>query len=475
MGQPKKPKKRNRPKIELTPQKGPQTQFLASTADITIFGGSAGGGKTHGLLLDVARHHENGDFRGVIFRRDTTQIRNPGGLWDESNKLYRLMNGVGVETKLNWKFPSGAQIKFAHMEYEKDRFDWDGSQLAYIGFDQLEHFTSIQFWYMLSRLRNTAGVRGVIRETVNPDPDSFLRELLDWWIGKDGYAIPRRSGVIRWFHRENDELYWADTRAKLVRRFGKDCDPKSITYITSSIYDNKILLDLDPGYLSNLKALPMVERERLLQGNWNIRPAAGNFFKREWFDAIKAMPPIMSTVRFWDRAATVPTEKNKDPDWTVGLKLSMTYDETYIIENVVRFRHSPGKRDKLIKNTAKADGADVLIGLEQEPGASGKAEVHYLVTKLAGYSVQWVPPKGNKPTRAGPVSAQSEIGNISYRTATWNEAFFNVLEGFPDGRHDDDVDALSGAFNLMVDASAGGVTDSEYDAETDGGMRDEEF
>ena len=145
--------------LDLRPQKGPQEDFLASTADIAIFGGGAGGGKTYGLLLEPLRHIHNSAFGSVVFRRNTTQIRNEGGLWDESQEIYPYVGAVGAESRLDWKFPSGAKLKFAHLEYEKTVFNYQGSQIPLIIFDELTHFTKKQFWYMFSRNRSTCGVR----------------------------------------------------------------------------------------------------------------------------------------------------------------------------------------------------------------------------------------------------------------------------------------------------------------------------
>ncbi len=459
--------------LEIGPQPGPQHEVLASPADIVISGGAAGGGKTWGLLLDPIRNYHNKAFRGVIFRRQSTQIRNPGGLWDESLDLYGSIGGVPKDGPLEWQFPSGMAMKFAHMEYEKDRLSWDGAQLPWIGFDQLESFTEKQFWYMFSRLRSKSGVRGVIRATMNPNPDSFVRKLIDWWIGKDGFAIPERSGVIRFFHKDGDVMCWGDSREELVKKFGKECDPKSFTFIPSTVYDNKILLDKDPGYLSNLKAMQRVERERLLKGNHNIRPAAGNYFKREWFKIIDTMPKVRSTVRFWDRAATEKVPTN-EPDWTAGVKVSVSDKGDYIVSDVVKFRHSPGRRDDLIKRTGSHDRIETTIGLEQEPGASGKAEIEYMIKQLSGYIVKAYPATRDKVTRSGPVSSQVEAGNVYLLRGSWNDDFMDELENFPDGRHDDQVDGFSGAFNMVANNPMTQVM-MVKGKQLSAGMRDREF
>ena len=137
-------------------------------------------------------------------------MRNPGGLWDASSKLYPFFNSKSCGTNLEWKFPSGAKIKFAHMEHEKNRFSWQGSEICLIGFDELTHFTWNQFIYMLSRNRSTTMIKPRIKATTNPDPDSWVRKFIDWWIDSEtGYAIPERSGEIRWFVVNNNETYWS--------------------------------------------------------------------------------------------------------------------------------------------------------------------------------------------------------------------------------------------------------------------------
>ena len=93
-------------------------------------------------MLEALRHIGVEGFGSVIFRRTSTQIRQEGGLWDESRGLYRLLGGKAREQRLDWRFPSGTRIAFSHMEYERDRYNWDGAQITLIGFDQLEHFTS---------------------------------------------------------------------------------------------------------------------------------------------------------------------------------------------------------------------------------------------------------------------------------------------------------------------------------------------
>jgi Terminase large subunit, T4likevirus-type, N-terminal len=89
--------------------------------------------------------------------------------------------------------------------------------------------------------------------------------------------------------------------------------PISVTFIPAKVFDNPALLQVNPEYLAWLLSLPLLERERLLGGNWKIRPAAGLYFKREWCAVSDAAPADLDIVRYWDLAATEKTEHN-DPD-----------------------------------------------------------------------------------------------------------------------------------------------------------------
>lgn len=404
-----------------------------------------------GLLLEAIRNYHRPGFYGVIFRRESTQIRNAGGLWDQSEQVFPYLSATGSRAMLSWTFPSRARIQFSHLEYEKDKLGWMGTEIAFLGFDELCHFTEGQFWYLLSRNRSTCGVRPYVRATCNPDPDSFVARLIAWWIDPEtGLPIPSRAGVVRWFIRVHDEIVWGDS-VKDLQAIHPKALPKSLTFIPSSIHDNPILLEKDPGYLANLHALPLVERERLLGGNWKVRATAGTVFRREWFQVVDAAPAEAKRIRYWDRAGSEVSAANHDPDWTAGVRLARASNGLYYVEDVCRFRGNPTTVEQRIKAVASQDGGHVRIGIEQDPGQAGKAEAGYHVRALAGYNVQTYTATKDKVTRAGPASAQAGAGNIKLVRGPWNEAFLTELENFPDGNHDDQADGFSGACNALTD------------------------
>jgi predicted phage terminase large subunit-like protein len=441
--------------IDIRPHAGPQEAFLSSAADIVIFGGAAGGGKTWGLLLEPLRHvAENPEFDAVIFRRNTTQIKNPGGLYDQAIRLYPALGGYPVSKPLGFRWRSGGgRVTLAHIEHENSKLDWHGAQIPLIMFDELTTFTESQFWYLFSRNRSMSRVSGYIRASCNADADSWVAGLIAWWIDqRTGFPIEARSGVIRWFIRLDVELIWASSRAELIEKY-PGSEPKSLTFIGAKLDDNPTLVASDPSYRASLMAMNRVERARLLDGNWLIRPSAGLYFQRGWCEFIDTPPAQMRICRGWDMAATPYTGTN-DPDWTSGTKIGRTPDGRYVILDNVHLRAGPRDVARLIRNTASADGKSVRIDIPQEPAAAGKMLVASLSRLLDGYPVTFSPETGDKLTRFSPFSAQAEAGNVLILRGAWNEPFLTNLEGFPPPTtgtgHDDDADSTSRAYNNLM-------------------------
>lgn len=247
----------------LEPQPGPQTDFFECEADIAIYGGAAGGGKTWALLVEPLQYLlEEPGFGGVVFRRTFPQIMAEGGLWDEACSIYPDFDGRPRTGACDFVFePHGNTLSFSHLQHEQGKLDWQGSQICYLAFDELTHFTESQFWYLLSRNRSTCGVRPYVRATCNPDP-GWVKDLLGPWVDDGFDGEHAQSGELRWFIRADGKIRWVDRDTP---------DAKSLTFIRASIYDNPILLEKNPEYVATLMALPSVERARLLDGDWSVR------------------------------------------------------------------------------------------------------------------------------------------------------------------------------------------------------------
>lgn len=286
----------------LIPQPGFQYKYLTSQADIAFGGGGAGGGKTYALLMEAARHRWHPRHASMVFRRQYTEIKNPGGLWDEANNIYGTSIG-GRPVDSTWHFPkpepgarTNARVVFSHLQHAKDVMQHHGGQYPLICFDEIQTFLESQFWYLLSRNRTTIGVKPYVRATCNPVTSGFVKDLVQWWLYPDdhpdpalaGYPIPERDGVLRYFARDKGVVFWGDTPREVVHQvphlFAVDdgiplrAKIKSFTFIQGNVYDNKELIKKDPGYVGNLLAQGEDERNRLLHGCWKYRPGGEELF-----------------------------------------------------------------------------------------------------------------------------------------------------------------------------------------------------
>ncbi|WP_303690903.1 phage terminase large subunit [Megamonas hypermegale] len=439
----------------IRPQPGKQEQFLSSNADIVFYGGAAGGGKTYAALIEPLRHINNKNFSCIIFRRTSPQITTPGGLWDTALEMYTALGAKDIRSPNRYfRFPSGAKIVMNHLQYDKTVYDYQGAQIPLIEFEELTHFSWKQFTYMLTRNRSaTAGIKPYIRATCNPDPDSWVADFIKWYIDQDtGYAIQERGGIIRWFIIMNDEPIWADNPDELFDKYG--IEPKSFTFIPSSVYDNKILLENNCEYLANLKAQDEVTKEQLLNGNWKIRPAGGLYFKANQAPIVNVVPDkIIGICRAWDLAATEATPQNKSPDKTAGVLMARLRNGQFIVLDVFTGCLNAAGVRQAVRSIAIQDRINYRcnsIHIPQDPGQAGKEQAQSYVGFLAGFNVQTERVNGSKINRAEPFASQWQQGNVLLLRGDWNRIYTNELSSFPDGLHDDLVDASSDAFNALT-------------------------
>lgn len=182
-------------------------------------------------------------------------------------------------------------------------------------------------------------------------------------------------------------------------------------------------------------------------------PRGGGMFKRHWFEVLDIVPKSYNKIRYWDLAGTGAVQGKNDPDWTVGTLLGRYFDSDgaawYVVEDVIRFRKSPGETKRLIKETAEHDGKNVVIGLPQDPGQAGKAQAEDYVIMLDDYNVKTIIESGDKVVRADPVASKAEWGRVKLKRAHWNASWLDEFTLFPKSRYKDQVDSCSGGFALI--------------------------
>ena len=438
-----------------TPQSGQQKLFYESEADIVIYGGAAGSGKSFACLIDAAKYvGKIKGYNALILRRTYPELSDVGAMIDTSKELYSLLGGEFLESKLKWKF-NDSEIRFGHLQYDKDLHRRQGSQIPRLYFDELTTFTERQFWYLLSRCRTGLPITPKVRATCNPDSTSWVRTLLDsgGYINDEGFPI--NGGTVRWFVRINSELIWGDSLDEINKKY-PDVPPKSFTFIPAKIHDNPILLKNDPSYLANLHAQHPVDRARLLDGNWNANYEQGKVFNPIWFkilsfNDIKKYPGI--TIRFWDLAAST----NSKSYYTAGVKIrKVTNQNLYIVLDIKYHKFEPVNVPKFLAATAKEDGENVHVFWEQEPGSSGKLANSIISQNLAATGLKLrggaIPPISDKLTRAIPFAVSAEQGQVYLLQSDWNNIYINNLQKFDGSAKplvNDLTDASTGAFNLL--------------------------
>lgn len=198
----------------------------------------------------------------------------------------------------------------------------------------------------------------------------------------------------------------------------------------------------------------VVDRDKEIMGEYAVasqfqqRPAprGGGMFKRNWFEVVDTTPETGQVVRAWDLAAS----ETKRAAYTAGVKMRRAGDGHIYIEDVLRFRGTPGKVEKMLLTIAGIDGLGVKISLPQDPGQAGKAQKRYLSQLLMGYKLHFSPETGDKASRAEPFSAQAEAGNVKMVRGLWNEVYLGELTTFPFSAFKDQADASSRAFTELV-------------------------
>jgi len=404
-----------------------QTAFLVLPQKEAFYGGAAGGGKSDALLMGALQYVDQPGYAAIIFRKTYSDLALPGALLERSQQWLANTDASWNGQEKVWTFPTGATLSFGYLDHEDQKLRYQSAQFNYIAFDELTQFTETQYRYLFSRLRRqmSSNIPSRMRSAANP--------------GGPGHEWVRQ-------------------------RFIEEGRPMGRVFIPAGLADNPFLDQVD--YKDSLAELDPVTRAQLLDGDWGARQQGG-MFRREWFEIVDEVPSytqsfadrrkdgvqVVASVRYWDLAAT-EVDKTKTtfvPDWTVGLKLTLTTEGLFYIEDVIRTQMSPRNVERLIGNTAQRDGKyRTTIIMEQEPGSAGLHTIdHYRRHVLLGYVFRGDKPTGKKEIRARPASAAAEGRLFRLCRGPWINAFLDEIEAFPMSQFKDQTDALSGAFAFV--------------------------
>ena len=228
-----------------------QAAFMARSEDEVLYGGAAGGGKSDALVIEALRQVGVPHYRALILRKTYPQLSE---LIDKTMRYYRP---VFPRAKYNssshtWTFPSGAKITFGSMFRAQDKYNYQGRAFDFIGVDELTHFTWEEYSYVMSRNRPTGpGTRVYMCATANPGGVGH------GWV-KARFITPAPPGTRM---VQLVDVKTPDGTVVKMRR--------TRIFIPSTVFDNKKLLENDPGYLGNLASLPEAEKQALLYGDWD--------------------------------------------------------------------------------------------------------------------------------------------------------------------------------------------------------------
>jgi predicted phage terminase large subunit-like protein len=398
----------------------PQTAFLLLDDREAFYGGAAGGGKSEALLKAAVQYVDLSHYRALVLRRTYPELAMPGAIMERAKAWFAGRAARWIADEHQLVFPSGASVTFAHAQHDDDVYRFGGTEFHFIAFDELTRFTEFAYRFLFSRLRKTVDDPIPLRMRSASNP------------GDIGHA-------------------W------VFQRFVDPEGQRAGPFIPAKVQDNPSLNIKE--YLESLANLDPVTRKRLLDGDWRVL-GSGGFFKRVWFHVVPAVAAgLRRVVRYWDLAASVPTAQYPDPDWTRGAKVGLDYDGKTWGLNMQSIRAEAGTRDALIKQTALLDGRKVPIVFEQEPGSAGKSQIRYFQNMLPGWRVIGLTSTGSKEVRAGPLASQAEAGNVYLVNGPWVDDFLSEADVFPTkGVHDDTIDAMSGGYEYLTQASSKLVT-----------------
>ena len=265
------------------PQPGPQSAAYYSEADIVFYGGAAGGGKTE-LLLGVATTAQE---HSIIFRREAVQLI---GIEERMTQILGTRTGYNSQTGV-WRLPDNRVLELGSVKEPGDWVKYQGRPHDAKLFDEITHFTEMQFRTLIGWLRtDNPKIRQRVIGAGNPPTTAegeWVKRFWAAWLDPN-HPNPAKPGELRWYvtNEKGEDQEVPDSTPVMV---GNDLmTPKSRTFIPSSVDDNIFLLST--GYKATLQSLPEPLRSQMLRGDFNAGAAdpAWQAIPTEWVKAAMA-------------------------------------------------------------------------------------------------------------------------------------------------------------------------------------------
>lgn len=492
---------------DVKPQDGKQSQAfkLIGKVDFLLLGGSRGGGKSELLTMIPPMFADDPYYRGIFFRRKYSEIMGANSLWQKAEGMYPLFNAKANISNKTWQFPSGSRQEFAHMYTEGESESHRGKGYSMAGFDEIDAFSKEQVSFLMTCLRSEADMNSFIVGTLNPSPHSWCLPLVEWYLDEKGYPREDRWGAIRYFIVSDGEFVFGDSEEYFKENYphalwvdmpdGEKLyvPPKTFAFCFFTVFSNPALLAANPRYVAELNNLPDHDRDSQLYGCWYSLPRAECLWQRQWVRGEEGelvvkgrdIPEGCIQMRGLDKAHSVPTDTNRNPDYTAfSPKISKSKEGIYYLsgdyhpdirdpvdkhgnkQQLGRFRKLAGDRDSLIAKQAEYDGQECSVVLTKDSGA-GKGDHMYTLAKLIEKRIKVVE-DATSSTQAGkkvkdflPFANACQLGLVRIAEDTFEpdslKEWYKELEKFDGERStrtkkDDWADATAMTFNAISPA-----------------------
>lgn len=391
-----------------------QLKFLLYPAEEILYGGGAGGGKSDALLMSALQYvgteyaveQDDGttfnNYNALILRRSYQDLAKPNAIMDRCRQwLYPFVETGEVRwdrTTRTYTFPSGATLSFGYLAHDNDLDQYQGSELQFVGFDELTQFTKRQYTYLHSRLRRLKGSRVPIRMRGASNPGNRGHE----WV---------------------KEMFVA---------------PDSPCAFIPSLFEDNIYLDIKE-YSEQLELLDEIDKQHLKLGDWDAELTDGLLINRE---------------QLKDRIISPDDYKDWVPVFNaIGVDKAATGDDEFALASLTRFSNGKTILTGLDGTTSSYPEELVLafveqeylkyktdiINFEREPGSDFHYSFKYWINILKplidkyGITVIQTPDNNNKYNRAKPHARAVRKGDLLFSShLDLNKLFTQYIYVHPD-------------------------------------------